>query len=211
MSNSGSVTPTPDPKVPVGSTVKVTVKPTVEPDLVNFRISNPVTYLRLWWKKVIANEGINIKIKPLTAIIITVIAVGGVYGGGYLIAMNVLRKIPVVNQIVPPITPTSNPNRDTAYSGILRKSGDKFYLQTGDGQAINLIIPTNVNLNNFIGKRIFATGTFNTLTGYLTVSDATDLEVLPVSPIPVPTNSPSPSPTEIPSTPTPAIESSPTG
>jgi hypothetical protein len=204
MPTSGNVTPTPDPSVPQGSTVKVTVRPTVEPDLINFKVSNPVTYLRLWWKKVIANEGINIKIKPLTAIIITVIAVGGVYGGGYLTAMNVLRKVPVVNQFIPPITPTPNPLRNAGFAGILRKSGDKFFLQTGDGQAINLIIPANVNLNSFIGKRIFATGSFNTIAGYLTVQDATDLEVLPASPIPVPTSSPSP-------TPEPTIIPSPTG
>src|SRR5258705_10736413 len=134
MANSGNVTPTPDPAVTTGSTVKVAVRPTVEPDLINFKVSNPVTYLRLWWKKVIANEGINIKIKPLTAIILTIIVVGGVYGGGYLTAMNILRKIPIVNQFVPPSSPAPNPFRDTAYAGILRKSGEKFYLQTGDGQ-----------------------------------------------------------------------------
>lgn len=194
MANSGNVTPTPDPNVPSGSTVKVTVRPTTEPDLINFKVSNPVTYLRLWWKKVIANEGVSIKIKPLTAIVITVIAVGGVYGGGYLTAMNVLRKIPIVKDVIPQITPSPNPFRDTGYSGIVRKSVDKFYLQTGDGQAINLIIPSNVSLENFIGKRIFATGSFNTVTGYLTVINATDLEVLPASPVPVPTSSPSPTP-----------------
>src|SRR5260221_2708014 len=199
MSTSGNVTPTPDPAVPTGSTVKVTVRPTVEPDLINFKVSNPVTYLRLWWKKVIANEGVNIKIKPLTAIILTIIAVGGVYGGGYIAAMNILRKIPVVNQFVPTPIPEPIITKDTAYAGILRKSGDKFYLQTGDGQAINLIAPKNVNLDNLVGKRIFATGVFNMQTEYLTVTDATDLEVLPTSPVPVPTTSSSPSPTEIPS------------
>lgn len=91
-----------------------------------------------------------------------------------------------------------NPIRDTAYSGILRKSADKFYLERVDGQAINLLIPDNVNLNNFIGKRIFATGTFNSLTQYLTVLDATDLEVLPSSPVTIPTTSPSPSPADTP-------------
>ncbi len=199
MSTSGNVTPTPDPAVPTGSTVKVTVRPTVEPDLINFKVSNPITYLRLWWKKVIANEGVNIKIKPLTAIILTIIAVGGVYGGGYLTAMNILRKVPVINQFVPTPVPPPIVTKDTAYAGVLRKAGDKFYLQTGDGQAINLIIPSNVSLDNLVGKRIFATGVFNTVTEYLTVIDATDLEVLPVSPVPVPTTSPTPSPTEIPS------------
>ncbi len=196
MPISPNVTPTPDPSVPTGSTVRVTVKPTVEPDLINFKVSNPVTYLRLWWKKVIANEGINIKIRPLTAIALTLIAVGGVYGGGYVTAMNVLRRVPVINQFVPTPIPPAIVTKDTAYAGVLRKSGERFYLQTGDGQAINLIIPSNVNLTNLVGKRIFATGSYNTQTGYLTVTDAMDLEVLPGSPIPVPTTAPTPSPTE---------------
>ncbi len=138
------------------------------------------------------------KIRPLTAIDLTLIAVGGVYGGGYVTAMNVLRRVPVINQFVPTPIPPAIVTKDTAYAGVLRKSGDRFYLQTGDGQAVNLIIPSNVNLNNLIGKRIFATGIFNTQTGYLTVTDATDLEVLPASPIPVPTiiPTPTPSPTE---------------
>jgi len=53
-------------------------------------------------------------------------------------------------------------------------------------------------LTNLIGKRIFATGSYNTQTGYLTVTDTMDLEVLPGSPVPVPTiiPTPTPSPTE---------------
>src|SRR5258708_14015908 len=120
MPISPNVTPTPDPSVPTGSTVRVTVKPTVEPDLINFKVSNPITYLRLWWKKVIANEGVNIKIKPLTAIILTIIAVGGVYGGGYLTAMNILRKFPVINHFEPTPVPPPIVPKHTPYQADLR-------------------------------------------------------------------------------------------
>jgi len=44
--------------------------PTTEPLLVDVKVTNPVTYLRRWWEKVIGNEGISlsVKIHPLTAI-----------------------------------------------------------------------------------------------------------------------------------------------
>lgn len=72
MSDPANITRTPDPTIPVGPTVKVTVRPIVEPDLLNFRITNPVTYLRLWWKKVMSKEGIDFRfrIHPVTAVIL---------------------------------------------------------------------------------------------------------------------------------------------
>lgn len=197
MSDSPNITPIPDPKIPTGSTVKVTVRPTIEPDLINFRVSNPVTYLRLWWKKIMSKEGIDFRfrIHPVTAVIVAAIIAAGSFGVG---RSELFASVPVLKNILPTPSPTPNPFRDTAYAGILRKSGNNFYLQTGDGQAVNLIIPNNVNLNNLIGKRIFATGSFNVVTGYLTVIDATDLEVLPVSPVPVPTDTPAPTITPAP-------------
>jgi ParB family chromosome partitioning protein len=82
--------------------------------------------------------------------------------------------------------------RDTAYAGILRKTAEeKFYLQTGDGQAVTLFVSVNVNLNKYIGKKIFASGRYNKLDDILYVTDASDLEVL-IQSSPIPTLSPTP-------------------
>jgi hypothetical protein len=74
----------------------------------------------------------------------------------------------------------------------LRKTAEeKFYLQTGDGQAVTLFVSVNVNLNKYIGKKIFASGRYNKLDDILYVTDASDLEVL-IQSSPIPTLSPTP-------------------
>jgi len=172
------------------------------PPLLSFKVTNPITYLKLWWRKVMYNEGIDFRFRvhPVTAVVIVAVILGGTFSAGFIVSA--LRTVPVVKDFLPSptplpvVTPTPDPNRPAAYSGILRKGTDgRFYLQTGDGQAVNLIIPSNVSLEKYVGKRIFATGTYNTQTQFLTVTDATDLEVLPQQAVIVPTITPSPTPT----------------
>ncbi len=168
------------------------------PPLLSFKITNPVTYLKLWWRKIMSNEGIDFRfrIHPITAVVITLIILGGTFSAGFIVSA--LRNVPVVSQFIPTPTPlpaTPNPIRDTAFTGILRKvATNQYYLQTGDGQAVTLQVPTNVDLESLIGKRIFASGKYNTQTGILLVENATSLEVL-IKSTSVPTSSPSPTPT----------------
>lgn len=190
------------PQVGIPSLVsKLTTSEDSTPPLLSFKVTNPITYLKLWWRKVMYNEGIDFRfrIHPVTAVVIVAVILGGTFSAWFIVSA--LRTVPVVKDFLPSptplpvVTPTPDPNRPAAYSGILRKGTDgRFYLQTGDGQAVNLIIPSNVSLEKYIGKRIFATGTYNTQTQFLTVTDATDLEVLPQQAVVVPTINPSPTP-----------------
>lgn len=154
-----------------------------DPPLVSFSVTNPVTYLKSWWKRIIGNEGVEIKIKvrPLTTLLIVVVLFSGTFSLGALTAL--VHNIPVLREVLPLATdsPVVDLWRDEAYSGILRKIADgKYYLQTTDAKAINLTIPSNVNLEKYVGKRIFASGRYNIVSGFLEVTDATDLEVLPL-------------------------------
>jgi len=83
--------------------------------------------------------------------------------------------------------------KDTAYTGFLRYSTvtKKYYLETGDSEAISLTVPANVNLGKFVGRRIFATGSLNLQSQILTVSDTTDLELLPTQVTTIPETVPS--------------------
>ncbi len=150
------------------------------PPLISLKVTNPVTYLKLWWKKVMDGEGVDVRftIHPLTAIALTIILLAGGASIGW-ISNSVLTKVPVVKDFIPTPTPvvTPDPWRETAYTGILRKVGDgKYYLQTGDGEAVTLSIPVNVTLEKYIGKRIFASGKYNKVEEVLLVTDASDLE-----------------------------------
>jgi len=46
-----------------------------ESPLVDIKVTNPITYIKSWWNKIIGNEGIElrVKVRPLTAIAISII------------------------------------------------------------------------------------------------------------------------------------------
>src|SRR5690349_2154796 len=95
--------------------------------LVSFSITNPITYLKRWWKSVMSKEGVDVsfKVHPITAIAIAVVLVAGGASAGWILkaAQESAQRIPLLNTILPTFIPLATPDpwRDTAYSGILRK------------------------------------------------------------------------------------------
>lgn len=180
--------------------------PDQDPPLVDVKITNPVTYFKKWWNKIIGNEGVEFRfhIKPLTAIIISVAVASVAFGvGRFVLPFN----IPFFQtQVIGSPTPTPEVWKETAFNGTLRLSEatGKFYLITSSSpEAITLEVPENIDLTNYIGRRIFAAGKYNKSTRVLVVSDAADMEVLPKKAVSIPTLIPTPTPVLTPS-PTPA-------
>jgi len=165
-----------------------------DPLLVDLKVTNPIVYVKAWWKRIIANEGVDFRfrIRPLTAMAIAAIVAAGGFGLGRLaIPEPITRYIPI-------LAPSSSPNpwRETAFTGILHftQANQKYYLITSASEAITLDVPHNVNMSQLVSRRILAVGKLNTQTGILVVTDASDLEILPAQVVPVPTTLPSPSP-----------------
>ncbi|MBD3250110.1 MAG: hypothetical protein GF381_00880 [Candidatus Pacebacteria bacterium] len=136
-----------------------------EPPLVDIEVSNPLTYLKSWWRRVIGNEGIDFRfrIKPLTAIAMTIIVATCGFGLGRFslsIKKPYIKYIPVVDQNP---APTPIPWRQTAFEGQLRYSQqlDKYYLLIGQSEAVNLDIKQVVEPDQYLGERVFIEGTFH--------------------------------------------------
>jgi hypothetical protein len=156
-----------------------------------------------------SKEGVDFrfKIKPLTAIGITIVTATFGFGVGK-ISFTYKKPFIKYESIVIPVStpsPTPNPWRTTAFSGTLRFSvtEGKYYLLTNSSEAINIDVLENVSLNKLIGRRIFATGEYNDSTHTLIISDSADMELLPkkveIVPIaPEPTIIPTPIPTILP-------------
>ena len=55
-----------------------------EQPVVDLKVTNPVTYLKKWWKRVMSNEGVDFRfrIRPLTAIAISVVVAALYFGVG---------------------------------------------------------------------------------------------------------------------------------
>ena len=160
------------------------------------------------------NEGIDFRfrIRPLTAIAIAAVIASIGFGVGNFVLP---YKLPFFEYKTPKPSATPKPVewKETAYIGTLKYSEitEKFFLVTSSSaEAITLDVPDNINLTPLIEKRILAAGNYNKSQRILVVADAKDLEVLPKSPVPIPTNSPTaaPSPTPIPS-PTPTLSPTP--
>ncbi len=179
-----------------------------EPPLVDVKVTNPITYIKRWWAKIIGNEGVDFRfhIRPLTALVISIAVASIGFGvGRFVIPFSIpFLKYEYKGEEI--VVPTPETWKDTAYTGTLRYSEatQKYYLVTTSAEAITLEVPSNINLENYIDKRIFAAGKYNKSTRVLIVADAKDLEVLPKTPVSIPTTSPTPIPIE-----TPPLESSP--
>jgi len=178
----------------------------IEPPLIT--VTNPVTYLRLWWQKVMNKEGVdfNFRIHPITAFLIAFGLGAGLFGAGrYSVNIPFLKYNSGVVA-----TPTVTPEitwKETAFTGKLQYSvtTSKFFLITTSSEAITLSVPDKLDLMSLVGKRIMAVGEYSKNEKLLKVFDAKDLEVLPKTPVPIPTVEPtqepvitaSPSPTVV--------------
>lgn len=186
-----------------------------DPPLVSFKVTNPVTYIKLWWKKLMSREGVDLRIKvhPVTTVLIVLLILSLGFGLGKI---NFPSYLPFVSYIsvTPTPSPTIDPWRDTALTGMLRSTPitGKYYLETTSTEAVSLQFSNPFDLSKYVGKRILASGKYNRNLHTLVVSDVLELEVLPqkpqliAAPTPIFTPTPSPSPTE---TPIPKITTSP--
>ena len=135
-----------------------------EPPLVDVKVTNPLTYIKSWWKRIIGNEGIDfrLRVKPLTAIAISVIILSITMGIGRFVFP---FKIPffVYTTGEGSAKLDEEQYRETAFTGELRHVllTDRYYLTTSSSEAINLTVPENVDLKDFVGRRIFATGKYH--------------------------------------------------
>ena len=168
---------------------------TPEKPLVEVKVTNPVTYLKNWWSKVMGKEGVyfSFKIHPITAFLIAFGLTAGIFSIGRYSVNIPFLKYEVVNSPLP--TPTPAIWKETAYTGTLQfsKSTGKFYLMvTSSSELITLKVPENIDLTDYVGKRILAIGNYNKSQKILEVTDAKTLEVLPKTQVSIPVTSPEP-------------------
>lgn len=179
------------------------VSTTNPPDLLNVKVTNPLVYIKYWWKRIMANEGMDLrfKVKPITAIAMAVVAFSLAFGIGGVTFPVFFPWMKSSNSSIinttTEVTPTPEQWKETALKGTLKKTlsiPPKYYLLVSSDEAITLQILTNINLEPLIGKRIFVSGSYNQKDKLLIVNDVQDLEVLPTKAEVAPTNSPTPSP-----------------
>ena len=204
--------PTKLPPISITTNQTGSVNTSNPPDLVNLKVTNPLIYIKYWWKRIMANEGIDMRfrMKPLTVFGVALIAFSLAFGLGGVVLPTFFPWMKFNSGITttPITTPTPEILKDTALKGTLTKTNTtpvKFYLITTSTEAVTLEIPVGFNLSSLVGKRILAVGSYDSKNKVLEVEDIQDLEVLSTTPVPIPTTTPTPKPTE-----TPTVTSAPT-
>jgi len=84
------------------------INTTTPPDLVNVKITNPLVYIKYWWKRIMANEGIDLrlKVKPLTVFGVSLIAFSLAFGLGGVVLPVAFPGLKLNGIIFPSPTPT---------------------------------------------------------------------------------------------------------
>jgi len=165
--------------------------------------TNLLVYIKYWWKRILANKGLEAKVKPLTIFGLALILFSGVFGLSSVVFPMFFSNLKFNNAIVtnPTNTPTPEILKDTALKETLTKTNTipiKFFLITTSTEAVTLEIPVGFNLNTLVGKKILAVGSYYSKNKVLEVEDTQDLKVLSTTPVPIPTTTPTPKPTETP-------------
>src|SRR3989344_5259486 len=118
-----------------------------DPPLVAVSITNPITYLKLFIKRLLKNEGITIKIKPLTAIAM-ILALSAAFGTGFNVATFFF--------------PNSSPifHRQVSYQGTIQKNQIGEYFLILPDSSLWKLKPkfTNINLDELVGKQTMIQG-----------------------------------------------------
>ena len=152
-----------------------------EPPLVDIEVSNPLTYLKSWWKKVIGNEGIDLRfrIKPLTAITISaVVATIGFGIGRFVVSLKkpYITYVPI-KETAPTPLPTVSPWRETGFVGRITKADNgRYYLLTSDDEALNLTGGSKAKLEELLDKKVFITGNYHNRLHVLELGEISEFE-----------------------------------
>lgn len=142
-----------------------------DPPMIDVKITNPVTYLKLWFKKLFSNEGIDIsfKVKPITAVLI-VLAITTIVGG---------TSLSLAKWYFFPILVPTHMIAKTSYTGKLQSSGEKFILVTTSSQAYILKNDSPQNLSQLKDQNVLVTGKLNNKTNIIEVSEIASLNTTP--------------------------------
>jgi len=172
--------------------------------LVSLSLNNPIAWFMKWLNKLKKKQTTTITFRlgvPLIALPVLVIALATVfYSLGKLTQENEIQETPVATEY-----PLSK-------AGLLKNivKGDemRYFLILSTGEVVELSVNEDIDLSLLDGKRILATGSYNSEDKILVVLSVADLEILPDSPNPLPDEvitTLTPSPTILP-TMTPSVD-----
>lgn len=167
-SDSSNLPPHPQSMIPPIIEVNHNVDPSekTDPPLINFSLTNPVTYFKLFLKRLIKRQAITIRI-PVLAIIVIMVGIAG-FGVGFQSGMTW-----AVGRLFPNYSPILK--RAITEQGVLQKSSKgEYYLQSNDKDKTQWILKSvsfNVKLDEYINKAVQIKGNLTPTPNLIEVSE----------------------------------------
>jgi len=170
------------------------INPEFEKPLISVNVNNPFKKLLYWLDQIRRHQTTTFAIKlsiPLIAIPI-IIAALFTYSRFRVASLN--KVLPTPTPIIkaspkPTPSPSVSPQITVNRSGTLRIAvGNQttYLLAQRNGSLIVLDVPRSIDLNKFRDKQVLVTGTINSATGILTVTDISEVQVFNPTPTPSP-------------------------
>ena len=148
----------------VKSITKNTIKNSELPPVVDVKVSNPLIYIKLWWKKIMSGEGISIRIHPFTVILIVLTLSSSSFFFGRYIQL----RSELLETYLPQFSNISKIN--AGFTGKLYLSEGNYYLTQGETQSL-LLKQGKLNLLPYVNQFIFISGKFDPLSHTLHPTD----------------------------------------
>lgn len=119
-----------------------------DPPLIDLKVTNPVTYFKLWLKRLLKNEGIDlrVRIRPLTAIALGLAFATFFAGTGFSVA-----KI---------FFPNSSPilKREVIYQGTVQKTDTGDYFISLPDSSLYKLRSSKVDFNKYLNRQVLLKG-----------------------------------------------------
>lgn len=158
-----------------------------DPPLFGFFLTNPVTYLKLFLKRLLKRQAVTLRI-PVLAILIIIVGVGS-YGAGLKTGIDY-----TLGKLFPNFSPILH--RSISAQGTIQKSSKGYFLQANDkAKSLWILKPAsdNLNLSDFVDLRVQIKGNLTPTPNLIEVAEVISFDTkADTKPTPTPTSQPTP-------------------
>lgn len=178
----GKVVSTATLKTKVETINGIPVDPTLEKPLISVTVTNPFKKVLYWLDQIRRRQTTTLAFKLSIPLIALPVIIAGIFSLGRLSGIS-FQKFQQVQKPLASTAPAASaaPSINLSRAGTLKiaKSATKttYLLALRNGTLVNLEVPDYIDLTKYQNKQILVTGSYNSTTGVLTVTDIAEIEV----------------------------------
>lgn len=169
------------------------VNPEFEKPLVAVSINNPFKRILYWLDQIRRHQTTTLAFKLSIPLIAIPIIIAAVFSLGRVYGINLQKEREASPTPKATSTPSPNPSAIPKIDPTVSRAGTlriavgnetKYLLALRNGTLVVLDIPTTIDLNKYKDKQVLVTGTLNSTTGILKVTDIAEVQIFNPTTVP---------------------------